>query len=227
MVTSQEPFVTLSRALEQAPGEEGWARELLAHEKRLGFSRDVTYGGLQFSSVVVDAETGAARLNTGQTRYGNIGFVLKPEAAARSTFLANDSFYVDSRPGGVEQIDQIVGERLLRNYRIFDDHTGISSPWSNEPRETVVGRFFNLLKSDRKTAVAELKQLFSSEIPSSHYVETETPNVSMDDVQALVIESNPTRAGWHTLAQQRDGRIMIDRIKVAAEERGVPVYYSM
>ncbi len=65
-------------------------------EVRLGMTSStsgpgVVYGSVHISSTLRDADTGARLVNTGQTMYGPVALVLKPETLQRATLTPRDS----------------------------------------------------------------------------------------------------------------------------------------
>ncbi|MCW2955927.1 MAG: hypothetical protein JWO69_796 [Thermoleophilia bacterium] len=71
-----------------------------ADEVRLGMLASTTgpgvvYGSVHIASTLRDAATGAQLVNTGQTLYGPVAIVLKPETLERATLTPRDSLGAD------------------------------------------------------------------------------------------------------------------------------------
>ncbi len=246
----EQPFIIVNRSIEGVDllferGREfptsfdvGSARvaeymsERLEHELRHGTHGSgpsagrTVYGAVHFTHWLDEPNAAGelVRRNTGQLRYGEVGLELRPEAWRRATVLPNDSFYVDATPGTIEQLDDVVLERLLRNYHLVRDSAGASSPF-DETASVLQDRFLTLVRGDAQVAVDQLQAQLRAPSTGRHYVEAQVRGVTLDDVVRVTLDVDPGHAPrWRPPAERDTALRNVDRIVELVEAQGLPIH---
>ncbi|MCW2923808.1 MAG: hypothetical protein JWM98_1212 [Thermoleophilia bacterium] len=218
------PRIVVNRSVEQGVRQLELGAPFASSLDRPGGRRHAIYGAIQFShDLHPDGPEGVRLLNTGQGRYGEMAFVLRPSALSRATLLPNDSWYADGPAGTADDLVDITTQRVLRDFFLARDEVGFGSPWPRTQMNEVRQRFHDILALPDDQAVVALRRHVTSGSMGSHYVEARLPDAALDDVESIRLETQSARRPrWRSAEEAHVVRDMEPRAVALAHARGIP-----